>query len=63
MEVKWRKASRSTVNGENCVELADLAGNVGVRDSKDPHGPRLALPVESFRALVTEIKRGAHDSV
>ena len=34
---KWRKASYSTGNGGNCVEVArNLPGAVAVRDSKDP---------------------------
>ncbi|QXJ23583.1 DUF397 domain-containing protein [Actinomadura graeca] len=57
----WRKASKSTSEGGACVELAALPSTVGVRDSKDPEGPRLALPAVSFRELVTAIKRGDHD--
>ncbi|HEU5029281.1 MAG TPA: DUF397 domain-containing protein, partial [Spirillospora sp.] len=37
----WRKASRSASNGGECVEVADFAGVVAVRDSKDPDGPKL----------------------
>jgi uncharacterized protein DUF397 len=38
---EWRKSSRSTSQADsNCVEVADLAGNIGVRDSKNPGGPR-----------------------
>ncbi|SCF26814.1 protein of unknown function [Micromonospora echinospora] len=41
----WRKSSRSSGNGGDCVEVADnLAGVVGVRDRKDPHGPALTSP-------------------
>lgn len=59
--IKWRKSSRSNTSGGDCVEVADLTGNVGVRDSRDPEGPKLALPVGSFRALLDEIKHGNHD--
>jgi uncharacterized protein DUF397 len=45
----WRKASRSTNNGGNCVELAALPGQVAVRDSKNPHGPVLVVPRQAFR--------------
>ncbi|WBB76899.1 DUF397 domain-containing protein [Micromonospora sp. WMMD1128] len=53
---KWRKASRSSTNGGACVEVADnLAGVVGVRDSKDPTGPALAFPTASWRAFVADV--------
>ncbi|RAY15588.1 hypothetical protein DPM19_07280 [Actinomadura craniellae] len=54
---QWRKASRSggTDNSE-CVEVADLGGVIGIRDSKDPDGPQLALPADSFAALLARMK-------
>ncbi|MFI0410709.1 DUF397 domain-containing protein [Actinomadura sp. 3N508] len=60
--IQWRKSSRSaTSDNTSCVEVAALARNIGVRDSKNPEGPALALPPASFRELVTAIKRGDHD--
>ena len=59
---EWRKASRSaTSDNTSCVEVAALALNIGVRDSKDPDGPKFVLPSVSFHELVTAIKRGDHD--
>ncbi|MQY07337.1 DUF397 domain-containing protein [Actinomadura macrotermitis] len=59
---EWRKSSRSTTSeNTNCVEVAALACNIGVRDSKNPDGPKLALPSTGFQSLVTAIKRGDHD--
>ncbi|MFC6878527.1 MULTISPECIES: DUF397 domain-containing protein [Actinomadura] len=55
--VIWRKASRSNDQGAECVEVAALSAGVGVRDSKDPDGPRLLLSREAFRALAADIKR------
>ncbi|WFE37079.1 DUF397 domain-containing protein [Micromonospora sp. WMMD998] len=53
---RWRKSSRSSGNGGACVEVADnLAGVVGVRDSKDPTGPALAFRTASWRAFVAEV--------
>ncbi|WP_141578661.1 DUF397 domain-containing protein [Actinomadura sp. WMMA1423] len=49
---KWRKSSYSTSNGGNCVELADAAGAVAVRDSKDPHGPVLLLNRAALRTAM-----------
>ncbi|WFE51301.1 DUF397 domain-containing protein [Micromonospora sp. WMMD1155] len=51
---RWRKSSRSSGNGGNCVEVADnLPGVVGVRDSKDPAGPALTFTSTAWRAFVT----------
>ncbi|GAA4230805.1 DUF397 domain-containing protein [Actinomadura meridiana] len=58
---EWRKSSRSGTSGGDCVEVASLAGDIGMRDSKDPHGPKLTLPCTSFHKLVTAIKQGNHD--
>jgi hypothetical protein len=42
----WRKSSHSSGGGEqtDCVELAELAGQVAMRDSKDPDGRVLVFP-------------------
>ena len=54
--VRWRKSSRSSGNGGNCVEVADnLRGVVGVRDSKDPAGPALTFTPAAWRAFVTRV--------
>ncbi|MFF3557701.1 DUF397 domain-containing protein [Streptomyces tsukubensis] len=49
-------------NGGNCVEVAaNLAisdGIVPVRDSKNPTGPALALPVSAFSTFLAGVKRG-----
>ncbi|MFD0856863.1 DUF397 domain-containing protein [Actinomadura adrarensis] len=55
-EFRWRKSSRSSGQGGACVELADLAMAVGVRDSKDPNGPKLLLTRAAFADVVTRIK-------
>ncbi|SFQ47331.1 protein of unknown function [Actinomadura madurae] len=58
----WRRSSHSgTGQQSDCVEVAGLSGNVGVRDSKHPNGPHLTLTATSFRQLATNIKRGTHD--
>ncbi|MEU8328473.1 DUF397 domain-containing protein [Micromonospora sp. NPDC048839] len=57
---RWRKSSRSSGNGGNCVEVADdLADVVGVRDSKDPSGPTLAFTPTAWRAFVSQLARRA----
>ncbi|MEV2241139.1 DUF397 domain-containing protein [Micromonospora sp. NPDC049891] len=55
----WRKASRSSDQG-NCVEVADnLADAVGVRDSKDVGGPVLRFDACQWRSFVNGVKGGA----
>ncbi|MWA05763.1 DUF397 domain-containing protein [Actinomadura sp. LD22] len=54
--IVWRKASRSTAENDNCVEVADGAGVVAVRDSKDPDGPMLILNRNEFRHLAETLK-------
>ncbi|WP_447004343.1 DUF397 domain-containing protein [Saccharothrix isguenensis] len=38
----WRKSSRSSSQA-NCVEIAQVADRVAVRDSKNPDGPVLLV--------------------
>lgn len=61
MTNQWRRSSRSNTSGGQCVEVAKLDMNIGVRDSKDPEGAKIALRSAGFRALVNAVKRGAHD--
>ncbi|MGC1214510.1 MAG: DUF397 domain-containing protein [Micromonospora sp.] len=57
---RWRKSSRSSGNGGNCVEVADnLPGVIGVRDSKDPAGPALTFTPAAWRAFVTRVAEKA----
>lgn len=54
----WRKSSRSTGSGGNCVEVArNLPAVVAVRDSKNPDGPALVvdrLAWQGFAAWVAD---------
>jgi hypothetical protein len=40
-EPEWMRSSYSTSDGPDCVEVATAPAHILVRDSKDPHGPRL----------------------
>ncbi|GAA4239719.1 DUF397 domain-containing protein [Actinomadura meridiana] len=54
--VMWHKASQSTSNGGECVEVASLAEVVAIRDSKNPDGPRLTINHGDFRRVVEVLK-------
>ena len=59
MTVVWRKSSHSGGSSEQleCVEVAGLpTGVIGIRDSKDPHGPHLAIRADAFGHLLRRIK-------
>jgi hypothetical protein len=59
-EPTWRKSSRSgsgAEGGQDCVEVADLNGTRGIRDSKAPEAGHVALNPAAFAALVDRIKR------
>ncbi|MFL6145354.1 MAG: DUF397 domain-containing protein [Labedaea sp.] len=58
---RWRKSSLSDDGGGSCVEVALGARGASVRDSKNPVGGVLWLPVPSWRRLVAECS-GAVDS-
>lgn len=56
----WRKSSRSSGNGGQCVEVADnIPGSVAVRDSKNPSGPVLLFTPEAWAAFVGDVKNGS----
>lgn len=60
------KSSYSS-NGGDCIEVAANIvashGIVPVRDSKNPAGPILDLPADSFASFVTGVKAGQFDTV
>ena len=56
-DLRWCKASRSSGNGGNCVEVARLSDGVGIRDSKDPEGPKLLVGRGEFAVLVAVLKQ------
>ena len=51
---RWRKSSRSTSTA-NCVEVALAHETVGVRDSKNPDGPALAVSTPAWQAFLTTL--------
>ncbi|QXJ23983.1 DUF397 domain-containing protein [Actinomadura graeca] len=55
-QARWRRASHSTVENDNCVEVAGVASVVVVRDSKDPDGPKLLINHNDFRHFAGILK-------
>jgi hypothetical protein len=50
--VQWRKASFSG-NSNACVQFASLPdGQIGVRNSRDPHGPALVFTRDEIGAML-----------
>ena len=54
----WRKSSYSGRPQTDCVEVAPVAGVVGVRDTKDRTAGHLAVPASTWRAFVIATKVG-----
>ncbi|MBB5806723.1 hypothetical protein F4560_006491 [Saccharothrix ecbatanensis] len=55
MTLTWRTSSYSTA-GQNCVEVAHGRRSVGVRDSKNPEGGRLAVGTQAWRSFLTALR-------
>ncbi len=54
----WRKSSYSGAQSD-CVEVADgCPGLLPVRDSKNPDGPALLFPADSWQTFVTAVRTG-----
>ena len=55
-EATWRKSSFSGESG--CLELAETAAGVWVRDSKDREGPVLAFTRAEWTAFLAGVRNG-----
>lgn len=54
--LNWRTSSRSGNNGGQCVEVADAACVVLVRDTKDRGGSALAFTAEAWHVFTDALK-------
>jgi Domain of unknown function (DUF397) len=60
--IEWRKATKTSSNGGNCVEVGrNLRGIVAVRDSKNPDGPKIILTPASWQTFTASVRAGEHD--
>ncbi|HEU5158479.1 MAG TPA: DUF397 domain-containing protein [Streptosporangiaceae bacterium] len=59
---RWRKSSRSGGQGGACVEVADLGDAIGVRDSKNPGGSKLAFSRREMADFAARVKTGHLDT-
>ncbi|MFC9998076.1 DUF397 domain-containing protein [Nocardia sp. NPDC127526] len=58
--VRWFKSARST-GAKECVEIAFLDSGVGVRDSKNPTGPKLFFGPAEWDRFTTALVTGRFD--
>ncbi|MFD7856318.1 DUF397 domain-containing protein [Streptomyces microflavus] len=49
---QWFKSSYSGGSGTECVEVADLAATVGVRDSTRPQGPHISVSLVAWAGFI-----------
>lgn len=56
----WRTSSHSSSEA-NCVEVALGGPAIGVRDSKDPDSPVLAVPTTHWSAFLRGVDTGDFD--
>ncbi|GAA1778644.1 hypothetical protein GCM10009735_06000 [Actinomadura chokoriensis] len=54
--ITWRKARKSSDQGDACVEVARFPEAVAVRDSKNPDGPKLLLTPHTFQTILNNLK-------
>ncbi|MFJ5739404.1 DUF397 domain-containing protein [Streptomyces microflavus] len=53
---QWFKSSYSGGSGTECVEVADLAATVGVRDSTRPQGPHISVGHAAWAGFVACVR-------
>jgi len=51
----WRKSSYSGTNGGDCVEAADFAGSILVRDTTDRGGVVLIISPDAWRSFTSTL--------
>ena len=59
-EIRWQKSSFSGAEGPNCIEIAQLHGVLGLRESDDP--ATLLRPTGAQLAALLRVVKGNGDS-
>ncbi|MDL4815943.1 DUF397 domain-containing protein [Actinomadura opuntiae] len=54
-QAHWRKSTHSGGDEGECVEVANLDGHIGVRDSKNPAAGHLTLSRQDFSVLLARL--------
>lgn len=54
-ELAWFKSSYSSTGSGDCVEVATCPETIHVRDSKNAHGPHLALSPTTWGNFLTQL--------
>jgi hypothetical protein len=62
MQREWRKSTRSSAGGPECVEIALDPVGAGVRDSKNRTGDGLDFGLTQWSSFVGTVKEGAFDA-
>ena len=57
----WRKSSRSSPSGDNCVEVAFAGAAVAVRDTKNREAATLVFTAAEWQAFTDGVKSGEFD--
>lgn len=55
-EAVWRKSTRSSEQGDACVELAATPGAIANRDSQDCDGPTIFVSRGDFRRFAQALR-------
>jgi hypothetical protein len=55
----WRKSSYSNANGGDCVEVADHADAILVRDTKNRAGTMLSVDADAWERFTAAIRQTA----
>ncbi|MFD7658520.1 DUF397 domain-containing protein [Actinosynnema sp. NPDC059797] len=61
MQREWRKSSRSSAGGPECVEITLGTAGAGVRDSKNRAGDELGFGFAQWSRFVSTAKSGVFD--
>ncbi|MEU2423081.1 DUF397 domain-containing protein [Streptomyces sp. NPDC007851] len=51
-DIQWRRSSYSNGMGGECLEVATLAEEIAVRDSKVPSGPQVTLSNMAWQGFI-----------